>query len=240
MSNHEEFERLDLSEAERATNFETMLHIENVRRWLRRVRHNIDAREVAHDQSKLRPPEVEVFTEFTNKLKGLTYGSDEYKACLKAMGPALQHHYRSNPSHHPEGNPEGLEGMNLIDMVEMLCDWKAATMRHADGDIRRSIKINAERFGMSPQLVRLFENTVDWMGEYDRADKAEVRGAQVALQDDFENCMFSSISSSNSACQQRPAQPLKFPSYVRPEDAVAWLRGYLSHLQPAPEAPKPS
>ncbi len=51
--------------------------------------------------------------------------------------------------------------MNLIDLVEMLCDWKAASMRHHDGNIRRSIEINGDRFGLSPQLVRILENTAD-------------------------------------------------------------------------------
>ena len=31
----------------------------------------------------------------------LTYGSDEYKACLTEMKPALDHHYAAN-RHHPE------------------------------------------------------------------------------------------------------------------------------------------
>jgi len=173
MTNHEEFELLDLTQEQQATNFQTQLHIDNVRMWLRRVRHDLEKRESRHDQSKLRPPEVQIFTEYTGRLKGLTYGSAEYKACLVAMGPALQHHYAENASHHPEGNPEGIDGMNLVDMIEMLCDWKAATLRHANGNLRTSIEFNAGRFGMSPQLKRLFLNTVDhlWMDVQDGADK---------------------------------------------------------------------
>ena len=34
----------------------------------------------------------------------------------------------------------------------MLADWKAATERHADGDLLRSLRLNTERFGLSPQL----------------------------------------------------------------------------------------
>ncbi len=51
--------------------------------------------------------------------------------------------------------------MNLLDILEMLCDWKAASERHNDGNIRKSIEINANRFGLSPQLVRILENTAD-------------------------------------------------------------------------------
>lgn len=50
--------------------------------------------------------------------------------------------------------------MNLIDLLEMFCDWKAASERHNDGNLRKSIEINATRFGMSPDLVSIFENTM--------------------------------------------------------------------------------
>jgi hypothetical protein len=41
----------------------------------------------------------------------------------------------------------------------MFFDWKAATERHADGDIFKSILINEKRFGISEQLVRIMQNT---------------------------------------------------------------------------------
>ena len=49
--------------------------------------------------------------------------------------------------------------MHIVDVLEMLCDWKAATLRHDDGDIMRSIEINAKRFNMPPMLVAIFKNT---------------------------------------------------------------------------------
>jgi hypothetical protein len=75
------------------------------------------------------------------------------------MGTALQHHYDKN-AHHPEHYKNGIEDMNLIDIMEMFCDWRAASMRHNNGNLRKSIEINGERFNMSPQLVKIFENTV--------------------------------------------------------------------------------
>jgi len=72
----------------------------------------------------------------------------------------LQHHYASN-RHHPEPFADGIGGMNLIDLTEMVCDWLAATQRHADGDIRRSIEVNQERFGYGDEVKRLLHNTVD-------------------------------------------------------------------------------
>lgn len=40
-----------------------------------------------------------------------------------------------------------------------MCDWKAASMRHEDGDIRKSIEKNTKRFNLSPQLVNILKNT---------------------------------------------------------------------------------
>ena len=57
----------------------------------------------------------------------------------------------------------GVNGMDLLDVVEMLCDWKAAGMRHADGDILKSLKINRERFNIEPQLYEILVNTVKRM-----------------------------------------------------------------------------
>lgn len=50
--------------------------------------------------------------------------------------------------------------MNLIDLMEMLCDWKAVTLRSPNGDIRRSIEENQKRFGYSDELKAILLNTV--------------------------------------------------------------------------------
>jgi len=187
---------------------DTFEHIAAVQDLMNRMIFLLACRSEAHDQSKLVSPEVELFDEYTPKLKGTTYGSDEYKSYLEAMKPGLEHHYAAN-SHHPEHyrwrcgvcerrcteaewevapqgpndsgqrycpdccrhgmlyeawlkdeTDKGLHGMTLLDLVEMLCDWKAATARHADGDIRRSIEVNQKRFGYSDELKAILYNTL--------------------------------------------------------------------------------
>jgi len=151
---------------------ETKKHIVQVQKLIGGAGTKLMLRAYYHDQSKLETPEREIFDEFTPKLRGTTYGSDEYKGYLKDMKVALDHHYANN-RHHPEhfknaqngGTWEPLRQMNLIDIVEMLCDWKAATMRHDDGDILNSIAFNQKRFGYSDELKAIFLNTVrdlDW------------------------------------------------------------------------------
>jgi hypothetical protein len=147
------------SYAELETSLQTREHIDLIRTFLREFAVELLRRGETHDRSKLDRAEVDMFTEYTKRLKDMTYGSDEYKQCLKEMGPALQHHYQHN-RHHPEHFQNGLEGMNLVDILEMFIDWKASVRRHSDGDLQKSIEINEKRFGMSPQLAQIFRNTI--------------------------------------------------------------------------------
>lgn len=171
---------------------ETLAHIRRVQQLLAVVCANLMARAIAHDTSKLESPEKEGFDTVTGALKGLTYGSDEYKAQLKLLQPILGHHYAVN-SHHPEyygtkicegctsvpldyvgdcpkcGKNDfvfkpSVGSMTLLDIVEMFCDWKAAGERHADGSIMKSIQINMDRFKINPQLCLIFENTAKELG----------------------------------------------------------------------------
>lgn len=138
---------------------DTWLHIHVVRSYLNLVVHNLLTRAHWHDQTKLYPPEVEVFDRFTPKLRNTEYNSPAYKQFLKEMGPALEHHYAHN-RHHPEFHEEGVQGMTLLDLTEMLCDWLAATARHEDGDIFKSLEQNQQRYGYSDELKQVFLNTL--------------------------------------------------------------------------------
>jgi len=149
---------MDQTPEQLACRVDTMNHIDEVRRQLRAVIVQLLLRGEQHDQSKLTPDELDTFAEYGPKLKGVTYGSDEYKKYLAEMDVALRHHYRNN-RHHPEHHPGGVNDMTLVDLVEMFCDWMAATKRHADGDILKSIKLNTDRFGLSPQLAHILTNT---------------------------------------------------------------------------------
>jgi len=149
----------ELSLEEQATNAQTLEHIQNVRNLINIAVRELLYRAEIHDVSKLGDLERKTFVEFTPKLKNSTYGSDEYHGFLREMKPALDNHYACN-RHHPEHFTDGVDGMNLIDLLEMVLDWRAATMRHANGDLHRSIEINTERFKLSPQLVQILKNTV--------------------------------------------------------------------------------
>lgn len=118
-----------------------------------------------HDHSKLLPPELETFDRCTARLAGLSYNSPEYKACLAEMKPALDHHYRRN-DHHPEHFGGGIGAMNLLQLLELVCDWKAASERHADGSIFRSIEQNQQRFGYSDELKKILTATAVFLHDH--------------------------------------------------------------------------
>ena len=142
---------------------DTLKHIKRVAYYLNKCRKEIVKRAKLHDYDKIyNKIEKKLFDEYTPKLKRCTYGSDEYKTFLNGLKEGLDIHYKNN-RHHPEHFENGMRGMNLIDLLEMICDWKAASERHSDGNIYKSIEINQERFGYSDDIKSILRNTVDFI-----------------------------------------------------------------------------
>lgn len=141
---------------------ETLKHINKVREKLWILIQELDKRAQIHDQSKFETPEREIFAENTPKLAKTEYGSEEYKKLLTEVQPAIDHHYSSSGGrHHPEHWPNGINDMDLVDIVELICDWSAATERNLKGNIHKSIEKNVDRFGLSEQLTSILKNTVN-------------------------------------------------------------------------------
>jgi hypothetical protein len=138
---------------------ETRKHIANVQRVMSLAIGELIGRSIEHDKSKFSDTEMDVLVKYTPKLKNTTYGSEEYKQHLKEMAPMILHH-QANNAHHPEHHLAGLVGMTLMDLLEMVCDWKAATLRHDDGNVWESLEINARRFGIGGQLLAVLVQTV--------------------------------------------------------------------------------
>lgn len=145
---------------------ETQAHIDKVRHYIRFFTDKLTDRAEKHDASKMGDIEAPIFAEHTENLSNIEFGSEEYKKELEALKPALDHHYKYN-RHHPQYfGEEGINGMNLIDIVEMLADWRASVERVQNGDIFKSIEINAERFGIDEQFKKILINTARMMEEH--------------------------------------------------------------------------
>lgn len=145
------------------TTKETHKHINRVRELMNDIIQLLSNRAFTHDASKLREPELSLFAQWSPLLSSMEYGSDEYKEALTNMGPTLKHHYEHN-RHHPEHFENGITEMNLIDIVEMLADWKAAQERVKDGDMRKSMLINIKRFNIPNGLSIVLMNTARDLG----------------------------------------------------------------------------
>jgi hypothetical protein len=142
---------------------DTLKHMGKVQIRIDQFRDRLLSRGINHDLSKLEEPEKSGYDALVIRLADVPYGSDKYRAALKEAKPTIEHHYAHN-THHPEHWPNGINDMSLLDVVEMLCDWKAASERTKQGSIAQSLTHNKERFGISDQLAAILENTIKELG----------------------------------------------------------------------------
>lgn len=110
--------------------------------------------------------------EMVRKLKKLGYSKALDSTILACINNNSSHHLGLNFTgyvieEYSLKGPDLISNMTLIDLIEMMCDWKAATLRHGDGDIYKSLEMNATRFGYSEQLHKILKNTIDEIEQMD-------------------------------------------------------------------------
>ncbi len=132
-------------------------HKQLVGHYLQRVTSALFQRAVEHDYSKFSPEEFGPYEKAVPRFEQTEYGSPEYQKVCRSIKPAIQHHFEQN-RHHPEHFAVGVNGMDLLDVIEMVCDWIAASQR-IPGDTLR-LDINKERFSIDDQLFGIIERTV--------------------------------------------------------------------------------
>lgn len=151
-----------------------MKHIKEHKNKVKKIMHNIandiNNRAEKHDNSKLLPPEISEFSKREDFLETFSYNSKEYIESLEILKEALEHHYKDN-DHHPEHFPNGINGMDLSCLVEMISDWYASSQNTKDGDVYKSIEVGKERFGLSEQLCDILKNTIKKIQEQEMLDK---------------------------------------------------------------------
>lgn len=177
------YKRVKIGQDVRRTIRETLAHIKRVRHFMRIFINDLVIRAEDHDVTKLDTMEIEGFHKMTmtTPMANLTYGTPEYDAALEKIKPLFKHHYKNN-DHHPQHFKNGVDDMDLGQLVEMICDWKAASERNQDGSIEKSLEINKVRFGMSEQLVKIFQNTIknyfyETRGQHFREKRQKVQDA---------------------------------------------------------------
>jgi hypothetical protein len=146
---------------------DTLGHARRVAELMAPVVGELAQRAAVHDASKLEDPEKSAFDAVTPRLAVTQYVTEAYRDGLGELGPALAHHYANN-RHHPENRQHGVTTMTLVDLIEMLADWRAATERHEYGSMVYSLRNNAARFNIPDPLMRVLWETARAQGWLDR------------------------------------------------------------------------
>lgn len=160
---------------------DTLRHIFTVREHLDEILANLVRRGILHDASKLEDPEREGYDRLTTRLKDVTYGSEEYRAALDEAAETIAHHYAHN-RHHPEHFPNGIADMTMLDLLEMLADWKAASLRTKGGSLAQSLPHNQQRWGIPDNLYLTLCATAAELGWVSQGWAAGERGRVLEAQ----------------------------------------------------------
>lgn len=109
-------------------------------------------RQLNHDRSKLNNPE---WSRVLHK-----FDKEEFPMSEQDLDQAKHHHYAHN-RHHPQKFENGIDDMNIFDIVEMIIDWIGDAYADKE-DVKDTIKRKAEEYNINPQLINIFLNTSDW------------------------------------------------------------------------------
>lgn len=140
-------------------------HIQWVMHGMALMQMHLVQRALTHDRSKIREGwERNIYAQVVPEFEGKRFGTPEHQAVGDKLGPAWQHHLAHN-AHHPEHHPEGINSMTLIDLIEMLCDWKAASLRQRQGSLQDSITLLKDQHGIGDQLETILRNTARILSE---------------------------------------------------------------------------
>lgn len=137
-------------------------HIRQVQFYLVGCIQNLQHRLLLHDDSKLHEPERSAYEGLDEAVASVPFGSDEYQQVVKEhLGDALAHHYQHNP-HHPSHYPNGVQGMSLFDLLEMLADLRAVCDDKGKAII--DLDVNKRNDQMSDEVYQILLNTIKEMG----------------------------------------------------------------------------
>ena len=138
-------------------------HIGFVRHWVAKFNSMLKANADIHDDSKYEEPELSIYARVRPLMNATEYGSTEYRIAGRKLGSAWKHHKQNNP-HHPDHWENGVNDMNLVLIIEMLCDWKSASQRNPNQDFRSSLEYNIDRYKIGEQLGLMLIKTAEDMG----------------------------------------------------------------------------
>jgi hypothetical protein len=158
-----------MNEKELFFEVDTRKHQQKVVEWMNVAVMELIERMVNHDLSKFSSSEKDFYIDPVYELntQEVSYGSDRYKELIKQMGDGWKHHKQVN-DHHPEHFGEKpFDQMNLFQLLEMCCDWIAASERRNNDPTLPLAHYEDEQDeqGMSKQLALILKHTINSMME---------------------------------------------------------------------------
>jgi len=138
---------------------DTAAHIAEVQQNMSILIQALRGRSEIHDASKYTPEEKSQLDAALPSVKKERYGSNEYILAKKGLEQFLHLHHSRN-THHPEHYKNGIAGMDILDIVEMICDWKAANTSEDNVSFNEAIEISIARFEIGDQLAQIIRNTI--------------------------------------------------------------------------------
>lgn len=141
-------------------------HIENVKRRLLRFSQILWERGIQHDKSKLEEPEYSLWCKMDEEPR-FPYGSKEYEEKVSRWRFLFNLHFKKN-RHHPEHfKLKDYDDKDLIDLIEMLCDWLGYRDNISYAAASRLVSNQCDRYGFSEELKDILLNTLkNWFVEF--------------------------------------------------------------------------
>jgi len=132
---------------------DSLLHIKKVSTNINEIAIEVIKRSIKHDESKFESPEREELDKVVPIIK---QGKDapNYKQA-KLGAESLMKVHKSKNSHHPEFYKNGIDGMNLLDIIEYLSDMKA----ESKDNLEEILLKNSKKYNWSEQLLNIMKNT---------------------------------------------------------------------------------
>ena len=146
-------------------------HCQAVGETINHICNHLHNRAINHDKSKYKDDEFEGFCYFNTLDPNLEYGSKKHKEAIERIKPytenTLKLHYSRN-SHHPEFH-DNLEDMTLLDLIEMVCDWKSASIVYHNQEnveeskkaFEHSIKICKEKYNFTETQLWIIDQVAE-------------------------------------------------------------------------------
>lgn len=133
-------------------------HINRVQKWINKFTAVLFNRGIVHDKSKLREPEFSMWKKMDEEPR-YKYGTKEYNEKINRYKEVFDLHYRQN-RHHPEHWSGFYSEMDLIDVIEMLCDWLGYKDDITIKEAEELVNMQCKRYEFNSTFQSLLYNTL--------------------------------------------------------------------------------